>query len=58
MVTPDESGKLIRLEDKFDHFEKEASEHIHTKIENRLKLLENADYKYTSTARKVNTSIF
>jgi len=49
----DESGKLLRLDDKFNHFEREANEHIHTTIENRLNVLEGADHKYTSTTRKV-----
>jgi hypothetical protein len=50
----EENGKLIRLQNKFDHFEKTAKEHLHGEIESRIKILESSDKNATLFNNRVS----
>ena len=53
----DETGKLIRLEDKLQHFEETTKDHIHSKIESRLKTLEVDEGRWSQAAKKLQARI-
>lgn len=53
----DATGKLLRLDDKFNHFEAVANEHMHTKIENRLAMIEGKEHKSALATKKVRLQV-